>query len=289
MSGVLRSLARAALPPGAREALRETLSRDARTRHTLARVRARMAAYAGRPGRTRCGPFTVRFNDGLNYYMSWKDIFVHRIYHFESSRPDPRILDCGSNIGLSVLYAKRAHPAARVTAFEADPEVLPLLRENLAGNGVSGVEVVEAVLGAREGTVTLTSEGACGSYVAGSTDVMIEAAGAASHTVRSVRLRGWLDGPVDFLKMNIEGAEWEVLEDSGDRLRSVREMVIEYHHLPRLPRTLHRILDLLDRRGFEYLIHDLDYESNGGVRPPFTLDSESRYFLLIYARRLGEA
>lgn len=289
MRGLLRGLARTVLPRGAREALREVVSQDARTRQALARVRTRMAARAGRPGTTRCGSYTVRFNDGLNYYMSWKDIFVHRIYHFEASRPDPRVLDCGSNIGLSILYAKQAHPAARVTAFEADPEVLPLLRENLERNGVSGVEVVEAVLGSREGTVTLTSEGACGSYVAGTSDVVIEATGAASHTVRCVRLRGWLREPVDFLKMNIEGAEWEVLADSDDRLRSVREMVIEYHHLPRLPRTLHRILDLLDRRGFEYLIHDLDYESNGGVRPPFTLDSESRYFLLIYARRLGEA
>jgi FkbM family methyltransferase len=289
MSGVLRSLARTVLPRGAREALRETLSQDARTRRTLARVRARMMAHAGRPGTTRCGPYTVRFNDGLNYYMSWKDIFVHRIYHFEASRPDPRVLDCGSNIGLSVLYAKQAHPAARVTAFEADPEVLPVLRENLKRNGVTGVEVVEAVLGSREGSVTLKSEGACGSYVAGTTDVTIEAAGAASRTVRCVRLRDWLTEPVDFLKMNIEGAEWEVLADSEDRLRSVHEMVIEYHHLPRLPRTLHRILELLDRHGFEYLIHDLDYESNGGVRPPFRLDSESRYFLLIYARRLGQA
>ncbi len=289
MSGVLRGLARTLLPRGAQEALRETLSRDARVRRELARARARMAAYAGRPGTAQCGTFTVRFVDGLSYYMSWKDIFVHRIYHFEAARPDPRVLDCGSNIGLSVLYAKQAYPAARVTAFEADPRLLPVLRENLARNGLAGVNTVEAVLGAHDGTVTLTSEGACGSYVAGSTDVVIEATGAASHTVRCVRLRDWLAEPVDFLKMNIEGAEWEVLEDSADRLRSVREMVTEYHHLPRLPRTLHRILNLLDRSGFEYLIHDLDYESNGGVRPPFRLDSESRYFLLIYARRLGEA
>ena len=34
--------------------------------------------------------------------------------------------------------------------------------------------------------------------------------------------------------MNIEGAEWEVLEDSEDRLFQVQEMVIEYHHLPRV-------------------------------------------------------
>ena len=64
-------------------------------------------------------------------------------------------------------------------------------------------------------------------------------------------------------------------------------MVIEYHHLPGLPRTLHNILDLLDRQGFEYLVNDFDSETNGGVQPPFRLAPESRYFLLIYGRRTG--
>jgi hypothetical protein len=64
-------------------------------------------------------------------------------------------------------------------------------------------------------------------------------------------------------------------------------MVIEYHHLPGLPRTLHHILDLLDRQGFEYLINDFDSETNGGVQPPFHLTPESRYFLLLYAKRTG--
>jgi hypothetical protein len=100
-----------------------------------------------------------------------------------------------------------------------------------------------------------------------------------------VRLSSYLDEPVDFLKINIEGAEWEALADSGDRLQLVNEMVIEYHHLPGLPRTLHDILSLLHRQGFEYLVNDFDSETNGGVQPPFRLAPDSRYFLLIYARR----
>ena len=85
--------------------------------------------------------------------------------------------------------------------------------------------------------------------------------------------------------MNIEGAEWEVLADSEDRLSQVREMVIEYHHEPGLPRTLHKLLELLHRQGFEYLINDLDSETNIGSCPPFRLGPESRYYLLVYARR----
>jgi hypothetical protein len=64
-------------------------------------------------------------------------------------------------------------------------------------------------------------------------------------------------------------------------------MVIEYHHLPGLPRTLHDILSLLHRQRFEYLINHFDYETNPGVRPPFRLSpGSSRYYLLLYAKRL---
>jgi Methyltransferase FkbM domain len=105
------------------------------------------------------------------------------------------------------------------------------------------------------------------------------------YEVPCMRLRDYLHEPVDFLKMNIEGAEYEVLADSEDRLRQIREMVIEYHHLPKLSRSLRQILILLHRQGFEYLINDFDSETNGGVQPPFRLTPESHYFLLVYAKR----
>jgi hypothetical protein len=83
----------------------------------------------------------------------------------------------------------------------------------------------------------------------------------------------------------MEGAEYEVLADSEDRLRQIREMVIEYHHLPELSRSLHQILELLHRQGSEYLINDFDSETNGGVQRPFRLTPESHDFLLVYAKR----
>jgi hypothetical protein len=88
--------------------------------------------------------------------------------------------------------------------------------------------------------------------------------------------------------MNIEGAEWETLADCDDRLQVVQRLVIEYHHWKGLPRTLHNILELLHRNGFTYLINHFDYEVNPGLRPPFQLTEDSRYYLMIYATRLEE-
>jgi FkbM family methyltransferase len=225
---------------------------------------------------------TVRFNDAANFYVTYKDIFVRRIYHFDSVRPDPVILDCGSNIGMAILYFKRVYPDARITGFEADPEVFRYLAENVERNKLTNVQLVQAALSASEGFVSFDSDAKYGSHIAGA-----EATGTGWRRIEvpTVSLRDYLAEPVDFLKMNIEAAEWEVLADAADHLRAVRELVIEYHHLPGVPRTLHHILALLDQEGFEYLLNDFDSETNSGVRAPFHLDEHAQYFLLIYGKR----
>lgn len=240
-----------------------------------------------RPGGiVQCGKFTVQINDPRNFYVLYKDIFVRRIYHFGADRPDPFILDCGSNIGVSILYFKHLYPQARVVGFEPDTRVFPYLKTNIERNRLEGIGLVPAALSSNEGLVEFFSDGKYGSGLA---EQLVAGgdSGWMRSTVSSVRLRSYLNEPVDFLKMNIEGAEYEVLKDSEEMLDRVKEMVIEYHHLPGLPRTLHKILEILDRRGFEYLINDFDSETNGSVAPPFTLACESRYFLLIYAKRLA--
>ncbi len=234
----------------------------------------------------RCLNYTIRINDGPNFYVLYKDIFIHRIYHFVAQRPDPLILDCGSNIGMSILYFKHTYPRARIIGFEPDPSIFPYVAENISRTGLRDVRLVQSALAAKEGTLTFYSDGKYGSCLAGHLPQDVPE-GWARHEVPCVRLRDYLTEPVDFMKMNIEGAEWEVLVDSEDRLGWIREMVIEYHHLPGLPRTLHKILALLQGRGFDYLVNDFDSETNSGVRPPFRLDSNTRYYLLIYARKLN--
>ena len=229
------------------------------------------------------GEFTVCVNDGPNFAILCKDIFEKRIYHFESDSPGPVIIDCGSNIGMSILYFKKIYPKAKIIGFEPDPGIFTYLQKNIQANRIEGVTVHMAALASDSGTGILVGDGKYGSSLALNPDAVGPAREGIE--VSCVRLADYLDEPIDLLKMNIEGVEWPVLKDTGDRLRLVRQMIIEYHHLPGLPRTLHEILGLLDRLGFEVMINDFDIETNPGVAPPFRLDRDTRYFLLIYARR----
>ncbi len=230
--------------------------------------------------------YTVLLDDGPNFYMLYKDIFVKQIYHFSAQRPDPFILDCGSNIGMSVLYFKLIYPEARIIGFEPDPAVFRCLQQNVASNRLTGVELIQAALSSQEASLVFQSDGNYGGHL-GERLPKERPDRRTEIRVPSTRLCHYLTEPVDFLKMNIEGAEWEVLRDSQDELRKVKQMVIEYHHLPGLPRTLHRILELLDHQGFEYLVNDLDSQTNRAVLPPFHLNADTSYFLLIYALRTG--
>lgn len=284
---LIKTVSKRILPERMYRALGYVLSRfkERATERELTRWR-KYVSTAGPDSIVKFSKYSVCINDGPNFYIVYKDVFVKRIYHFESQRIDPFILDCGSNIGMSLLYYKQEYPQARIIGFEPDPVVFRYLQQNVQFNNISQTQLVQAAISGRTGSLAFHSDGKYASYLATEKSMKVPD-GWTQCEVPCLRLRDYLTEPVDFLKINIEGAEWETIADSEDRLRLVKEMVIEYHHLPGLPRTLHSILDVLHRQGFEYLINDFDSETNGGVHPPFTLMVDSSYFLLIYAKRMG--
>ena len=65
-------------------------------------------------------------------------------------------------------------------------------------------------------------------------------------------------GPVDLLKLDVEGAEYRVLCDllSSGEAQSIKQIVIEYHHRMENERScLADFLRQLEQAGFEYQIH----------------------------------
>ena len=260
--------------------LRGALARRPRfdeTSRTLRQLRRRaLGAPLRAPGEVQVNGYSVRYVDLLSLVQEYKDIFGARIYHFDSDRPSPRVIDGGGYIGMSVLYTKLTHPGARVTCFEPDPAIHAVLRRNVEVNRLHDVELVEAGLAAETGSIPFLPDGADGGRLVevGDTEV-----------VKTVRLSNYLDEPVDFLKLNIEGMELPVLEEAADFLPEVRELVIEYHGRPEEPQLLGSILSLLDGCGFRYLVNHFDYETNPVVRPPFALERDTFWFALVYGRR----
>ncbi len=215
--------------------------------------------------------------DLLSFYMAAKDIFMHRIYDFHAETETPIVIDGGGHIGLFTLFARNKYPNAKVTVFEPDAESRALLKKNLAANNMTDVRIVEAGLYKEARKISFDCDHSDGSTI-------YSEKGRSSIDV--VPLSSYLDSDIDMLKLNIEGAELDVINEIAPQLPRVRELVIEYHGFPETGQNLHKILTKLSAAGFRYLIHDFDHQTNPATKPPFNIDTETRFFLLIYARRI---
>jgi FkbM family methyltransferase len=177
----------------------------------------------------------------------YREIWERDIYRLPDGLEEVFVLDVGANIGLASIRIKRQYPSARVTAFEADPDIAEMLRLNLAAFGLGDVKVVRAAV---SGPVSadlyfLRDAGGTGGRLT------TEAVG---ERVRTVDLRDYLSGPTTFLKVDIEGAEGGVIANVRDRLDGVELAFIEYHSFVDRRQELSAILAALEGAGMRYVL-----------------------------------
>ncbi len=193
--------------------------------------------------------YKIRVPDALSFIWQFKEIFVDESYKFESKLTEPVIYDCGSNIGMSCIYFKKIFSGAKIKAFEADPKISRYLKENLNANGLNDVEVIDKAVWVNDGGVELNIEGADGSsiYTEGK-----------KQKVSSIRLRDLLESEsrIDMLKMDIEGAENDVILDCGNSLKIVSNIFIEYHSYTNSQQKLSKLLNVLEQNNFRYFIRN---------------------------------
>jgi FkbM family methyltransferase len=166
-------------------------------------------------------------------------------------------------------------------AFEPDPRTFAVLKRNVEKNGLRSVELHNVALGARDGQADFYYRDDRPGWVAASTLRGFPSNATGKVEVR--RLSPMITQEVDLLKLDIEGAEEEVLDDlvAAGKLRSIRQMVLEYHH-HRDPEqdTLGCFLRALEK-------HDFGYAIASGLLTPF--EPRISQSLVLYAYRKGNS
>ena len=196
------------------------------------------------PTRTNLLGPSLEVLDAFSFLEAKANLFNRGLYRFVTNEDVPRILDCGAGIGLSACYFKQLYPRSEIFAFEPDPRAYEILKRNCASWGADDVHLVPKAVWTCETTLAFPRDG----NASGRIDEM--ATDADVPRVPTCRLRDYLTHRVDLLRLDIEGAEVDVLLDCADLLGEVRNLAVDYHSLFNRPQRLDELMGLLTRTGF---------------------------------------
>jgi FkbM family methyltransferase len=255
------------MPPGALAP-----SRSRRVVAALIGDRGRIRSVAFREGgRT----FRARVNED-NLWGAVKDNLVLAEYERNGIRLEHArgvVIDAGAHVGLFSLLAS-AH-ARTVVALEAHPANFSLLAANVADNKAEHVEARQCALWSTKGSVELVEgQQSGGGSVLGGAGRSIEVQAESLDSIVAGA------GPVDLLKIDIEGAEFEVLEHASDETLGRISAIVAELHLDGQRERLDPTVDRLRASGFSVVVS----------RPPSAHWRASMWAVLRSRRRLrGEA
>jgi len=163
----------------------------------------------------------------VNYYTV-DEVFMSDFYKFNSENKKPVIIDCGANIGLSVLYFKHTHPEAVIYAFEPDTKNYNYLAENVKSYGWEKcVFIYKQLVSDTAGFEYFEELGNAGSKI-----VSENAQNSNTTKIEKIRLKDFLtelNCKIDFLKLDIEGSEFDVIPDLKELYPIIQKMYIEFH------------------------------------------------------------
>lgn len=164
------------------------------------------------------------------------------------------VVDIGAGIGDFSIQAAYGKPGAIVYACEPFPSSYHILNHNLKLNGITNVVALQTAVWSSDGRLILDlSGGEPLQIVSQSQDN--DLTGSNAIEVEAITLKTLIEnhqiGEIDLLKLDCEGAEYEILMKAPRAsLVKVRRMIMEYHDLDH-HRNHHQLTAFLNHAGFK--------------------------------------
>ena len=218
-----------ARPPPPRAALRQTLRYFSRFGFKAGMQAARVHRPAAEPIMVRLPELqhAVWVRPGTSDAATFDEVFVAREYDLPFADLSPRhVLDLGANVGYaSVLFAMR-WPQASILAVEPETGNMELLKRNTGA--YRRVDALHAAVWSRPTHVVVENPGdAANSFR------MTETVNGNGATIPAFTVEQLIDrlgcARLDLLKMDVEGAERDILRHAANWIDRVNVMIIELH------------------------------------------------------------
>lgn len=195
-------------------------------------------------------------------FSTFRQVFMNDEYGFEFSEPPHTIVDAGANIGLASLYFAQRFPQAKIFSLEPDRSNFDMLTSNTRLHP----QIVPLKYALWDKNMML--EIVDGGHDKWGLQVR-EAEDNPSRDVQGVNLEYLMTKhnikQIDLLKIDIEGAEWELFHGNFQQwLPRVKVLVIELHdHLrPGCSAVFNNAIKTIRHRiahkGENIIIHNLD-------------------------------
>ena len=182
-----------------------------------------------------------------------RDVYFEHVYDRPFQLDDTGVvLDLGANIGVfSMIAATSLVPRGRVIAVEPNPTVFSVLRENVVANCLRNIEVVYGAVAAEQGTIALRlAPNSTGATIVGpehGPSVIVPAVSFSDLVTTA--------GRVELVKCDIEGAEWQIIYESDERVWArIRRVAMEFHLDSGNGRTPEDLMLQFKKLGYENVV-----------------------------------
>lgn len=167
------------------------------------------------------------------------------------------VVDIGANIGYyTLLFAKKVGPKGKVIAYEPDADNFSLLKKNVEENTYTNVVLHKKALSTKKGVAKLyLSDENKGDHQMYAGDDK-----RPSISIDTVKLDDHIKGKVDFIKMDIQGAEMKALLGMKKALHKNKKLTLITEFWPaaiqQSGESPSKMLELLEKEGFSFKMID---------------------------------
>jgi FkbM family methyltransferase len=165
-----------------------------------------------------------------------------------------RLVDIGANLGSFTLWMDRTTGLREAFCFEPEADSFRLLNFNLSLNDCSAAKTLECAVGGEQRTIrmALRKENPAATTIYDHHTSL--SAAEAARAVPVVTLENWLrevEGDFDLLKVDCEGAEWEIIRKTDPRIFArFRVIVAEVHDDPENRQTISEFKQGVESLGY---------------------------------------
>ena len=168
-----------------------------------------------------------------DYHLHLREIFILDVYQSHLLKSNDTVLDLGSATGdFCILASKKVGPQGTVIAIEPNPDDYEILEKNIRRNRCSNITPLNIGISGARGESEITFRERTFKFVS---DTLLNVIQNNCKTIQA-----------DFIKMDIEGFEYETIKGSMELFEKCRVVSLEFHGTKQL------IDDLLLPMGFTY-------------------------------------